>query len=203
MVPARPLLTGLLLALAAAAGARAPFVAIGVVGVVFGVARLVDRQGLLLRERRDRRGRGASNVVVAVSALPWHAARSALFTGLTVPLAAIGGLAVTVLVALFAPAELRVTNTHALGAMLVGSTAVLGWWGLDGEGVRTGTRRMLGLVSRPRPVAIGAAVVLAVVTLGVAIEALSGPVQWWPLDGDPRSLVGGLVSWLRENRIFL
>lgn len=203
LVRPRPLLSVLLLLIVAAAGAHAPFVAVGFLTLAFVLARTVDRQGMFLRLRRDRRGKSASDLVVAVSALPWHAARSALFTVLTVPLAAIGGAAVTVLVALFTPPELAVTNTHVLGALFVGLTAVFAWWGIEGEGVRSGTRRVLGVVSKPRPVAIVAVLVLATVAFGLALNASSGPVEWWPFDDDPRSFVGGIVSWLRAHRVFL
>lgn len=205
----RPLYTTLLTAVAALAGAVAPFVALLLLAVAYAVARTIQSQAAFVHLRRERKGRSATDGLVAVTALPWHSVRSALYTVLTIPIAAIGALALVVLVALFSPAGLPATNTHVLGALLVGATAVLAWWGLDGEAVRLGSRRMLGWVSHPRPVAIVFGLVLVAVAFGLLLEAMGSGVHWWPLEADPRALagapravIGEFLRWLSEHRFF-
>ncbi|MQA79408.1 MAG: protein kinase [Streptosporangiales bacterium] len=205
----RPLYTTLLAVVAALAGAVAPFVALLLLSIAFAVARTVHSQAQFVTLRRERKGRSATDGLVAVTALPWHSVRSALYTVLTIPIAAIGALALVVLVALFAPAGLPATNTHVLGGLLVGTTAVLAWWGLDGEGVRLGGRRMLGWVAQPRPVAIVSGLVLGAVAFGLLLEAMGSGVHWWPLQEDPRALagapravIGEFLRWLSEHRFF-
>lgn len=205
----RPLYTTLLAVVAAMAGAVAPFVAMLLLAVAFAVARTVHSQALFVNLRRERKGRSATDGLVAVTALPWHSVRSALYTVLTVPIAAIGALALVVLAALFAPAGLPATNTHVLGGLFVGATTVLAWWGLDGEAVRLGGRRMLGWVAQPRPVTIVFGLVLVAVALGLLLEAAGSGVHWWPLEADPRALagaphavIGDFLRWLSQYRFF-
>lgn len=199
----QPLFSMLLLALTMAAGAVAPFVALLCLGLVLGLVRTVDRQGLFLDQRRGRRGRSASDGVVAVTALPWHLTRSGLFTLLTLPLAAIGAAAVVILLALFAPPGMHLTNPHALGALGLGVTALFAWWGIEGDGLRSGARRALARVASPGPVALVFGLVVAVAVVAFLVEAFGSPVHWWPLDGTslgqlPRIVIG----WLRDHRFF-
>lgn len=199
----QPVFSMLLLALAMAAGAVAPFVALLCLGLALGLLRTVDRQGLFLQYRRERRGRSPSDSIVAVTALPWHLTRSGLFTLLTLPLAAIGAAAVVILLALFAPPGLHVTNPHVLGALGLGVTAVFAWWGLEGDGLRSGTRRALMWVASPRPVALVFGLVVAVAAIAFLVEAFGAPVHWWPLDGTGlRHLPRVVVGWLRDHRFF-
>ncbi|HEX6445609.1 MAG TPA: protein kinase [Streptosporangiales bacterium] len=199
----QPLFSMLLLALAMAVGAVAPFVALLCLGLALAMFRTVDRQGLFLHHRRERRGRSPSDSLVAVTALPWHLTRSGLFTLLTLPLAAIGAAAVVVLLALFAPAGLHATNPHALGALGLGVTSLFAWWGIEGDGLRAGSRRALAWVASPRPVALVFALVVAVAAVAFLVEAFNTPVHWWPLEGSGlRHLPRLVVGWLRDHRFF-
>ncbi|MGH3096006.1 MAG: serine/threonine-protein kinase [Streptosporangiales bacterium] len=200
-----PLLALLLLLIATAAGAVVPLIALA--GLFCGgvLARTVDRQGALLHRRRERRGRSASNGFLAASALPWHATRGVLFTGLTLPIALVGAGLVMFVAAFLAPPGTHVTNLHLVGAVVLGGAAVLSWLGIEGDSLRSGTRRILGAVARPRPVAAFIALALAAVVAVLAYVALQGPVSFWPLPIDHPTLGDWpheAVRWMRQHRLF-
>lgn len=207
--PARPrrhpLLALLLLLVATAAGAVIPLVTLA--GLFCGgvLARTVDRQGVLLGRRRERRGRGASNGIFAVGALPWHATRGVLFTGLTLPIALVGAGVVAFVAAFVAPPGTHLTNLHLVGAVVLGGAGLLSWWGVEGESLRAGTGRILGAVARPRPIAAMIAVALLAVVVALGYLALRGPVSFWPLPVDHPTLGDWpheAVRWMRAHRLF-
>lgn len=198
----RPVFTLLLLLIAAAAGASAPFLTLSMLCLAFIVARTVDRQRWFIRDRRERRGIGRSDMVVAVSALPLHVARSAFFTAVTLPLAGLGGLAAGIIMVLFAPAFLPMGNTHVMAGLFVGATVLLAWWGIEGESLRAGTRRLVRTVTGRPPVIVVTALMLTAILAALLLDAASGPVNWSPFHGGPQSVIGGLVSWLKQHQFF-
>ncbi|WP_051113942.1 serine/threonine-protein kinase [Actinopolymorpha alba] len=171
-------------------GALAAFVplvaAAGLVGWLL-LARTVDRSASFVERRHAVRGRRRLDPVAATMALPWHLARSALVTVLALPVALVGASLLVGVVTLFLYAGGIGPRWDVIcgGAGLV--TAVLSWWGVQGEGVQRGSGRTLGFVLRRRWVAVGAAAVLVMLILLFLTAATSESVWWWPLDKAPLS----------------
>jgi serine/threonine protein kinase len=177
--------TTLAFAVLAALATVVPLVAAGALTGWLVVSRTVDRSSRFLRRRRAARGRRGLDTVVAAAALPWHVLRAVLLTALTLPIAITGaGILVGVVVLFFyAGAITPRWDLVAGGVGLV--VAALAWWGVEGEGVQHGSRRILSAVLRRRWVSVAAGAVLAVVALVLATVASIEPVQWWPLEQGP------------------
>src|SRR5690606_15350675 len=133
--------------------------------------------------RRAARGRRRTDLLAATMALPWHLVRGALVTALTLPFAVIGaGILAGLVVLFFYAGALSPRVDVVLGAAAL-ATATLAWWGIEGEGVRRGSRHMLTRALRPRWAPATAAGVLVVLTLLALTAASTEPVWWWPLEG--------------------
>lgn len=175
----------LVLAFVTLAGLAAVVPAVAALGLVawLVLARTVDRSARLVRRRRAARGRRRTDLLAATMALPWHLVRGALVTALTLPFAVIGaGILAGLVVLFFYAGALSPRVDVVLGAAAL-ATATLAWWGIEGEGVRRGSRHMLTRALRPRWAPATAAGVLVVLTLLALTAASTEPVWWWPLEG--------------------
>jgi serine/threonine protein kinase len=167
------------------------------------LARTVDRAGRHVEARRDRRGgKTASDSLVAVTTLPWHALRGGLLTALTAPVMLIGAVCLVGLAALLAYAGVLPQRLDIYLGLAMLCTAVLAWWGIDGGSVRDGSRRIMRW-AMPNPTMLVVGVFVSVVLAMLALTAASGEaVYWWPLSEDmlpslPRPLEQILNQWDR------
>ncbi|MET9021666.1 serine/threonine-protein kinase [Actinopolymorpha sp. NPDC004070] len=179
-------LTGLGFLTVGSVAAVAPFGALALLVGWSLVAWTVQGSAGFVERRRHQRGRRRSDPFAVVAVLPWHVVRSAAVTVLTVAAALIGaGFLVAVLVLFFYVGAIRPRWDLACGVTgLV--VAALTWWGIRGEGLQEGSRRILRrVVGRRRGVLVATGVVLAVLTLFLLAVASAEPVAWWPLEHNP------------------
>lgn len=159
--------------------------AIGLVGWLL-LARTVDRSAEFVEGRRAQRGRRRMDGVVAASVLPWHLARSAVVTALTLPIAAVGAGLLVAMVALFFYVGGITPRWDIMCGAAGLAMGLLAWWGVRGQAVQQGTSRILHrLVGRRRWVAVGAGAALALFVLLLLTIAAGEPVYWWPFQGQP------------------
>ncbi|GAA2758106.1 protein kinase domain-containing protein [Actinopolymorpha rutila] len=170
-------------------GALAAVVPFGALAVLVGwllVAWTVQGSAGFVERRRHQRGRRRMDPFAAAAVLPWHVVRAAGVTALTVFAALIGaGFLAAVLVLFFYVGAIRPRWDLACGVTgLV--VAALTWWGIRGEGLQEGSRRILRrVVGRRRGVLVATGVILAALTLFLVSMASSEPVSWWPLEHNP------------------
>jgi serine/threonine protein kinase len=174
----------LLLAFVTLAALAAVVPAVAAIGLVawLVLARTVDRSARLVRRRRFTRGRRRTDLLAAAVALPWHVVRGVLVTALTLPFAVAGAGVLLGLVILFFYAGVLTPRLDVVLGAIALTTAVLAWWGLDGDGVRRGSRHILAGLLTPRWAPATAAGVLVVLTLLALTAANVEPVWWWPLE---------------------
>ncbi len=170
-------------------GALAAVVPFGALALLVGwllIAWTVQGSAGFVERRRHQRGRRRMDPFAATAVLPWHVVRAAAVTLLTVTAALIGaGFLAAVLVLFFYAGAISPRWDLACGiAGLV--VAALTWWGIRGEGLQEGSRRILRrIVGRRRSVLVATAVVLAALTLFLVTVASSEPLSWWPLGHNP------------------
>ncbi|MFD2081052.1 Serine/threonine protein kinase [Actinopolymorpha cephalotaxi] len=179
-------LTGLGFLTVGALAAVAPFGALAVLIGWLLVAWTVQGSAGFVERRRHQRGRRRTDPFAAAAVLPWHVVRAAAVTTLTVTAALIGaGFLAAVLVLFFYVGAIRPRWDLACGVTgLV--VAALTWWGIRGEGLQEGARRILRrVVGRRRGLLVATGVVLAALTLFLVAVASAEPVSWWPLEHNP------------------
>ncbi|MGW0226990.1 serine/threonine-protein kinase [Actinopolymorpha singaporensis] len=170
-------------------GALAAVVPFGALAVLVGwllVAWTVQGSAGFVERRRHQRGRRRTDPFAAAAVLPWHVVRAAAVTVLTVAAALVGaGFLAAVLVLLFYVGAISPRWDLACGVTGLVVSA-LTWWGIRGEGLQEGSRRILRrVVGRRRGVLVATGVVLAALTLFLVAVASGEPVSWWPLEHNP------------------
>ncbi|SDS83827.1 serine/threonine-protein kinase [Actinopolymorpha singaporensis] len=170
-------------------GALAAVMPFGALAVLVGwllVAWTVQGSAGFVERRRHQRGRRRTDPFAAAAVLPWHVVRAAAVTVLTVAAALVGaGFLAAVLVLFFYVGAISPRWDLACGVTGLVVSA-LTWWGIRGEGLQEGSRRILRrVVGRRRGVLVATGVVLAALTLFLVAVASGEPVSWWPLEHNP------------------
>lgn len=191
------LLVAALFAVLAGLGAVFPLLAaIGLIGWLV-LARTVDRSGRLVESRRARNGPRRNDGAIAATALPWHLIRAALLTLFTLPIAVLGSATVIALGGLLAYVGVLPRRLDVVAGALLFGSGLLAWFGIDGNSVREGSRR---IVRRVAP-SVGFVVFWAAILLAIAVACLylmgSQDLITWPFElGDlPSREADALSDW--------
>jgi serine/threonine protein kinase len=181
--PARGVLLGLVVTLAAVAGV-APYGATWIAALLIVAARVVDRSSTALSIRRDQRGPRGSDALMLFLGLPWRMVSAGLVTAVGLILPVLIGISVAFIVA-NAPSGTAI-RPGTPGPLAAGMLALLltAWFGPGGGGVRNGANRTVRFaVTGPRAQIVVWSLLALILASAVLVARGGNSPDWGPLTG--------------------